>query len=65
MSVIFNIKTKQNLMENDETQWKRNNKKKSKQRKTNQKKDDHNWIFSSLFYFIKIILFLLFSWIKN
>ena len=53
MNAIFNIKTKQNLMENDETQWKRNNKKNSKQRKTNQKKDDHNWIFSSLFFLSK------------
>ena len=52
MSAIFNIK-KQNLMENDKTQWKRNNKKKSKQRKTNKKKDDHNWIFSSLFFLSK------------
>jgi hypothetical protein len=28
-------------------------KKKSKQRKTNKKKDDHNWIFSSLFFLSK------------
>jgi hypothetical protein len=51
MSTIFNIKTKQNLMENDQTHWKRNKKKKSKQKKTNQKEDDHNWIFYSLFFF--------------
>jgi hypothetical protein len=37
MSVIFNIKTKQNLMENDETQWKRNNKKKIKTKKDQSK----------------------------
>jgi len=53
MSTIFNIKTKQNLIENDENHWKRNKKKKSKQKKTNQKKDDHNWIFYSLFFLLK------------
>jgi len=29
------------------------------------KKEDHNWIFFLHIFFIEIIQFLLFSWIKN
>jgi len=50
-------------MEMDEAKKKKN----SKQRKTNQKKEDYNWFFAPLFYFIfiKIIPFLLFITIKK
>ena len=59
MSTIFNIKTKQNKMENNKTE--KNLKKKMKTKKDpSQKKEDHNWIFFH-FFFIKTISFLLFS----
>jgi hypothetical protein len=42
MSIISDIKTKQNQMEMNKIEKKNNLKKNSKQRKTNKKKDDHN-----------------------
>jgi hypothetical protein len=51
-------------MEYDENE-KKNLKKYQNKKKTNQKKYYHNWIFFSIIFLIKIIPFLLYSWIKN
>ena len=40
MNMIFNIKTKQNQIENDKIEKKNLNK--SREKKTNKKKEDHN-----------------------
>jgi len=52
------------IYKQNKIKWKRMKKKRIQNKERPIKKDDHNWIFFSIFFFIEIIPFLLFSWKK-